>query len=128
MQGFNSKKGSVIVEATAVFPLAIISLIALVFMMSYFYCQLNERVDMHVMLRAESGKLCGNMFYGNDVNDEITVYEKSQQIYSTSIVNSQYNRILKKRGKEISARKYLIDECKFIRMSNAVEDGILTDE
>jgi hypothetical protein len=128
MRDFNTKRGSVIVEATAVFPLAIISVIVLIFMMSYFYCQLNERVDMHVLLRSESGRLCENMFYGIEVNEEITVYKKSQQIYSTSIVKSSYNRMLWKRSKKISARKYLIDECKFVRMSNAVEDGILTDE
>lgn len=128
MQGFKNKKGSAIVEAAAVLPFVIISVIALILMMTYFYSQLNERVDMHIALRSECGNLCENMFYNNEIRDDITVYEKSQQIYSNSAVDSKYNQLLKKRRKEIAARKYLIDECKFVRMVHAAENRIEIDE
>lgn len=122
MLGFNNKKGAAIVESVMVFPLVIVSVITLIFMMVYFYAQLNERVDMHIALRAESGRLCENMFYGTEASDKFSIYKKPQQLYSSSIVDIEGNLISKGKEKEIAARKYLIDECKFVRMSDIVED------
>ncbi len=122
MLGFNNKKGAAIVESVMVFPLVIVSVITLIFMMVYFYAQLNERVDMHIALRAESGRLCENMFYGTEVSDKFSIYKKPQQLYSSSVVDIEGNLISKGKEKEIAARKYLIDECKFVRMSDIVEE------
>jgi len=128
MPDFNNKKGAVIVEAAMVFPLVIITVITLIFMMIYFYSQLNERVDMHIMLRAESGSICENVYYDNKVNDSFPIYMKSQQIYSNSIVDVEGNLIMRKRDKQIEARKYLIDECKYVRMTDILEEEETVDE
>ena len=122
MQGFKSKKGAAIVESVMVFPLVILSVIVLIFMMVYFYAQLNERVDMHIALRAESGRICQNVFYNNKESNNFSIYKKVQQIYSHSAVKVKGNMISERHEKEITARKYLIDECKFVRMSDVVED------
>lgn len=121
MLGFNNKKGAAIVESVMVFPLVIISVITLIFMMIYFYAQLNERVDMHIALRAEGGMICENLFYNSEVSDRFTVYKKPQQIYSNSVVDIEGNLISGEKSKEIAARKYLIDECEFVRISDVVE-------
>ena len=122
MLDFNNKRGAAVVESVMVFPLVIISVITLIIMMIYFYAQLNERVDMHIALRAESGRLCENVFYENEVNDKFSIYKKTQQIYSSSVVDIDGNLISKQRRKKVAARKYLIDECEFVRMSDMVED------
>ena len=116
------------VESTMVFPLIILTLTALIYMMIFFYDQLGSRVDMHMMLRAESGVLCENMFYGNTPEAEFPVHKETQQIYSSGTAVSQKKGLLAGRSKEFSARKYLIDEAKFVRMSSAVRDEITDEE
>ncbi len=111
------------VEGVMVFPITIMAVTVLIFMMTYFYSQLDDRVDMHIILRAESGELCDNLFYVNRENTEIPVFKKTQQLYSKSNVSIDNSLILSGRHKEISARKYLIDECRFIRMTGAIGSG-----
>ena len=117
-----SKRGSAIVESVMIFPLVVMSAVILIFIMIYFHTQICERVDMHIMLRAESGKLCENMFYQNDINSDFTVYKEAHQIYSKKRYESEGNLLLDKNSKEIYARKYLVDEVKYIRMTGVIEE------
>ena len=123
-----NKRGGVIAESAMVFPMVVLSVAALITMMSYFYMQLGERVDMHIMLRAESGEVCENMFYGNLNDEQYPVYKKTQQLYSEGNMHFRNNGILKKREKKISARKYLIDEAEFVRLTKAAGDVISENE
>ena len=119
-----NKKGSAIVESVMVFPVVILMLTALICMMTYFYVQLCDRVDMHILLRAESGRLCRNMYYKNTDERGFSIYKKTQQIYSSHVTESGKHVVLSGRDKEISSRKYLIDEVEIIRMTDLIKDGI----
>lgn len=119
-----NKRGGAIVESVMVFPLVVLSVAALISMMSYFYLQLSQRVDMHTALRMESGLVCGNLFYENHEETSFPVYKKVQQLYSEGNVALQSGFLLHKRDKNMSARKYLIDEAKVVRMASAVGDGV----
>ena len=94
-----NKKGGVIAESAMVFPLVVLSVVALISMMTYFYMQLSERVDMHIVLRAESGRGCENMFYGNLPDRSFSVYKKPQQLYSEHIVRFGSKGLLESRKK-----------------------------
>ena len=115
-----NRKGGAIVESAMIMPLVIMSVSALICMMIYFHTQLCERVDMHIMLRAESGSICGNISYGNETDSSMTVYKETQQIYSKGIVKSDKWLLLYGREKELYARKYLVDEVRFIRMTGII--------
>lgn len=117
-----NRKGSAIVESVIVFPVMVLTVTALICMMSYFYVQLSDRVDMHIMLRAESGRLCSNMYYKDTVERGFMIYKEAQQIYSSHVAVSEKHRVLPVREKEIGARKYLIDETGIVRMNSAVKD------
>ena len=123
-----NKKGGAIAESVMVFPLVVLSVAAIISMMAYFYMQLSQRVDMHMVLRAESGMVCGNMFYGNIGENDFSVYKKSQQLYSEDVVTFRDSGILMSREKSQAARKYLIDEVKFVRMAGAAEDAVSGNE
>lgn len=123
-----NKEGSAMVESAMVFPLIIFTLMALIYMMIFFYDQLGHKVDMHMMLRAESGKMCENMFYGNTQETGFNVYKDRQQISSYGTVVSEKKWLLAERKKEFSARKYLIDEAGFVRMTDAIADGVTDDQ
>ena len=123
-----NKRGGVIVESAMVFPLAVLSLTALIYMMIYFYNQLETRVDMHIALRAECGEICKNMDYGERPDDAVPVYKKAQQLCSSHVAELSGTGILRSRTKTIEARKYLIDEVKFVRMSNAAGDVVFEND
>ena len=75
-----NKKGSAIVESAMVFPMVVLSLVGLIYLMIYFYGQLEMRVEMHETLRAESGEICDNFkSYQYDDSSDV-VYRKAQQI------------------------------------------------
>lgn len=119
-----NRKGSAIVESVLIFPVVILTLTALICMMTYFYAQLCSRVEMHVMLRAESGRLCGNMYYKDIDERGFTIYKEAQQIYSCHVTESARHAVLADRDKEISARKYLIDETEIVRTTGFIKDGM----
>lgn len=123
-----NKKGSIIVEAAMIFPLVFMSVMILIFMMIYFYSQLSERTDIHILLRSESGKVCDNMFYGNEVKSDFPVYKKAQQIYSEGTFNMSNRFFLNSREKQITARKYIIDESRFVRLKSLSEAEQNADE
>lgn len=116
-----NKRGGAIVESVLIFPLVVMSVVSLIFIMIYFHEQLCDRVDMHIRLRAESGEICENMVYYNETDDEITVYRETQQIYSKSSNSFNGKLILNEKHTEISARKHLIDEGRFVRMAGIIE-------
>lgn len=118
-----NKRGSAIVESVMIFPLVILVIFALVYMMIYFYQQLEDQVDLHIMLRAESGEISNNMFYGDRQEHGFPVYKEAQQIFSYSIVGIEHRGLLQSRSKQINGRKYLIDEVKIVRTS-----GVLGEE
>lgn len=123
-----NKKGGAIVESVMVFPLVVFSLMALIYMMIYFYDQLENRVDMHIMLRAECGEVCDNMDYGDRGESAVPIYKKAQQLSSYDVISITGNEMLNAHSKSIEARKYLIDEVKFIRSINATGDALSDEE
>lgn len=117
-----NKRGSAIAGAVMVFPVVILTVAALICIMTYFYKQLNDRVDMHIMLRAEGGSICGNMYYSNVNERDFSIYKEAQQIYSSYVTVSDADWMLMGRKKEIGARKYLVDESDFVRMTSVIGD------
>lgn len=123
-----NKKGGAMVESVMVLPVVVLSVVALISIMTYFYVQLSQRVDMHIMLRAECGEVCKNIYYGNQVDGPFPAYKKAQQLYSEGDLHFSNEGILENRKKNISARKYLIDETKFVRMTDTLGDVISENE
>lgn len=121
-----NKKGSIIAEAAMVFPVIILSLIAVIYILIYFYDQTGEQVKMHMVLRSESGRMCDNMYYDNQDADGMTVYRKNNKIYSYKMVSLGKNGLLEAREKSLYAEKYLIDEAAIVRMADIMgSEGLI---
>ena len=75
-----NRKGSAMVEAAMVFPVMILTILAVLWMLVYFYQQIDTKVNLHMMLRAESGSIVGNLDYVNYGSD-LQIYRSGQQIY-----------------------------------------------
>lgn len=115
-----NKKGGAIVEAALVFPVMILTIVAVLCMLVYFWGQINARTAMHVDLRAESGRICGNFRYV-DHESELQFYKSVQGIYSYDAVQSKKQGLLKERKKDIQARKYLIDEVQLVWITDLMK-------
>lgn len=105
------------VEAAMVFPIMILTILAVLWMLVYFYQQIDSKVNLHMVLRAESGAVCGNFNYVN-LESDLQTYRSAQQIYGYDTVQLENKGILGSREKEIRAGKYLIDEAQLIRITN----------
>ena len=117
-----NKKGSAIVEAALVFPVMILCIVAVLWILIYFFDQLEAKVDTHIMLRKEAGELCGNYYYVN--NDEEGVYYRNAKgIYAYATASLDNKGVLKGRSKTVKAEKYLIDEVRTVRLVDIVESG-----
>ena len=123
-----NKKGNAMVESAMIFPLVILTVVALIYIMIYFYGQLSDKVDMHVTLRAESGEICENMHYKTIDDYGFTVYKEAQQIYSNGNLHMDKAVLLNVREKNFSARKYLIDETEYVRLVRLLGDGFSGDD
>lgn len=115
-----NKKGGAIVEAALVFPVMILTIVAVLCMLVYFWGQINAHAAMHTDLRAESGRICDNFQYV-DHESEVSFYRSVQGIYSYDTVQLKKQGILKERKKEIQARKYLIDEVQLIWITDLMK-------
>lgn len=116
-----NRRGGMIVEAAIVFPVIILTVIALLYMLIYFYNQTSEQVDMHRMLRSECGAICENMYYKRKDESQIPVYRKNGKIYCYSSVNMDSKGIMEHSTKSLTAEKYLIDETFVVRRADMTD-------
>lgn len=115
-----NKKGGAIVEAAMVFPVMILTIVAVLCMLVYFWGQIHMRTAIHMDLRAESGRICDNFNYVN-YESKLEFYQSVQGIYSYNTVQLKKQGILKERKKDIQARKYLIDEVQLVWVTDLMK-------
>lgn len=113
-----NRRGSAIVEASMVFPIMLLSLMAVIYMMIYFYNNVGEQVKLHTALRAESGSICENFYYTNRADADLTVYKQGRKIYGFGRVEAKRAGILQEKSRSIRAEKYLIDETMIVRIAD----------
>lgn len=58
-----SKKGSYIMEAAIVFPVVILVTVTVVLVIMFFYSQMAQRSQLHIILRSEAGMMTGKTVY-----------------------------------------------------------------
>ena len=122
-----NRKGNATVEAALIFPLVILSVVALIYMLLYFYRLTEIRTEMHIALRAESGRIRETVFYEKEPKEPFPVYRKAGCLYSSGTVTFTETGLLKAGKKELSAKKYVIDEAEFIRLTDLLK-GDKNDE
>lgn len=110
------KKGGTIVEAAMVFPLVILAVLTLIYILIFFYQVTETNVKMHLALRAESGKLSETLDYGEQPEAPYPVYKKAGSVCYKGTLSFLEAGLLKSLYKEISASKYVDDERAFIRL------------
>lgn len=118
-----NRKGGAIVEAALVFPVMILTIIAVLWMLVFFYQHIEKKTDMHIALRSESGAICGNMNY-IDYASDLQVYQSAQGIYCYDMVQFESKGILSGKEKEIQARKYLINEVDLIWITDLMRKKV----
>lgn len=114
------KKGSATVEAAMVFPLVILAVISLIYILIFFYQVTETNVKMHLALRAESGRLSKTLDYGEHPDAPYPIYRNAESVCYKGNLNFLERGLLKSLHKEISASKYVDDERAFIRL---IEQG-----
>lgn len=99
-----------------VFPLVILAVLALIYILIFFYQVTETNVKMHLALKAESGKLSETLDYGEKPETPYPIYRNAGSICYKGALSFLERGLLKSLHKEISASKYVDNERAFIRL------------
>jgi len=75
-----------------------------------------------MVLRAESGELCGNLYYAGDVADRRTVYRKNEKLYCYGKVRRESKWLIPGAERQLYAEKYLLDDTAFVRAADLMKE------
>lgn len=123
-----SKKGSAIVEAAMVFPVMLLAVISILYMLIYFYNQVDNQIKLHIALRSENGEVCNNMYYENKDNNNLSVYRKGALLFGYSTISLEDKGILTGRDKLLYDKKYITDEVMIVRIADLAETAGTNNE
>ena len=118
-----NKKGSAIVEAAMVFPVVILAVMSVIGALVYFYVQIGEQVEMHMVLRSESGAICENLYYSEGNVDDRAVYRKNGKLYCYGTVQRDRKWLMPEAEKQLYAEKYILDDTLVIRTADLMKEG-----
>lgn len=103
------------VEAALVFPLVILTVVALIHMLVFFYQLTEAGANMHMALRAESGRISKTVECEPCAKTEFPIYKRAKELYCLGNKTFLERGILKNLEKSLSAKKYVDQEADFVR-------------
>jgi hypothetical protein len=114
-----NRKGGAMVEAALVFPIIMLSLIAIISILTFLFEEAVSQYELHLVIRSESG-LENGTFHGKGGSSNIAVYKGIKGIHSvmngkTSVDYEYANIFTRKLHKQITAYQHLTDEQKYVR-------------
>ncbi len=115
-----NKRGATMVEAALVFPLVILTVAALIHMLVFFYQLAETRANMHMALRAESGRISKTVKCEPSAEPVFPIYKKATEVYCLGNKTFMERGLLKKLEKPLSAKKYVDHEADFVRTVDLV--------
>lgn len=116
-----NKKGTTMVEAAVVFPLVILVIMAVIYILIFLFQQAETQSKMHIALRKESGILSKTVVYQMRIDEKYPIYKKSKQVCFQGELHFRKRGILKSLDKPISAYGYIVDEREYVRYLDLVK-------
>ncbi len=108
------------VEAALVFPLVILTVVAVIQMLLFFYQLVETEANMHMALRVESGRISETSECAPQIKTKFPVYQRGTEVYFLGNMAFMDRGILKSLEKQLSARKYVDHEADFVRIVDLV--------
>lgn len=120
---FNKRSGQTMVEAAVVLPIVILSVVAIVYILSFMYSEVAESAKTHVASNAEMGKETGVSITNKHIPRNVSVSKSSSGL--GSVYHSSGTVRFRKKGlfqksftKRIESTTYEVDEKKLIRYTD----------
>lgn len=110
------------VEAAFVFPLIILSVVALIHILIFFVQVTKEGTVMHLALRCESGRISDTLQYEKQIDGRFPIYRKGDRVYFQGDIVFADKGILRKLKKKITAYKYIDNETDWIRKIDLIKE------
>ncbi len=119
----SDRKGSTIVEAAVVFPLVILTVTAVIYILAFMYDEAAAQVEMHLALNAHMGRETRTVITYSNVPENANIYEGKKDIEKCYFAENGLR--FGKKGllrhsfmKRLESRIYSVDEKKHIRYSD----------
>lgn len=116
------------VEAALVFPLVILAVVAIIHMLVFFYQITETGANMHMALRAESGRVSNTVECRPYTEAAFPIYKRAKEIYCLGNKTFMERGILSRLEKPLSARKYVDHEADFVRNMDLLKKKEQADE
>jgi len=114
-----NQKGGTMVEAALVFPLIILSLMAIIAILMFLFKEAASQAELHLVIRTEAGRYNGT-FHGKAGSSSIVVGREFKGLHNVmdgkSYVTFDKNYIISRTfRKPITGHQHLTDERKYSR-------------
>ena len=119
----NSKRGTTMVEAALIFPLVILTVMTVIFILTFMFQEVAGHSRLHLALNAEMGKETGTVETFKNVPAEVRPYksfhgvsecylaEKDLRFTKKGLLSGSFTKVME-------SRVYSVDEKKFIRYTD----------
>lgn len=114
-----NKKGGTMVEASLVFPLIILTLMAMIAILIFLFKDAAGQAELHLVIRTEAGSETGT-FHGQPGSSNVSVHSGMKGIHrvmdgNTTVMFQGLGIITRNFHKPIAGYQYLTDERKYVR-------------
>lgn len=114
-----NQKGSTIVEASLVFPIIILSIMAMIAILMFLFEEAAAQAELHLVIRTEAGRQTGT-FHGSSGSSTVSVGRGFYGIHSvmngkSSVTFEEIEILPLPVHKSLVAYQHLIDERKYAR-------------
>ncbi len=127
-----NRKGGAMVEAALVFPIIVLSLMAIIAIMIFLFEEAASQAELHLVLRTEVGRQTGT-FHGKTGSSNVSIRRGIMGIHSiingTSSVTFEETRILPREvRKPLTGYLHLVDERKYARYMDFFQTEEIEDD
>ena len=123
MRRARSKKGSLIAEAAIIFPVIILSMMAVISILIRMYMMTSESVHDHLALRLEAGVRTETVFREEGYSRLVPEDRFGRSAFSKEVAAVDAGKLYDNYIFTDESRCYLINEVRYVRLSDLLSGG-----
>ena len=117
----NSKRGSAIAEAAIVFPVVIIAVLTVIYILITLYIDASYAARDHMALRFAAGQETGTVIRGDEYGENKPVDKFGRKPFNELAVIIPETRLLEKILNAERGSAYVIDEADYVRKADVAK-------
>lgn len=118
-----NKKGTAIVEAAVIFPVVILTVTGMIWIMIFFYNQVAVQADMHICLSREAGEANGTKEYLLPIKQEYAIHRQGIRVSYAGDAVFMQKGLLDQAKKHLWGDHYIVRGKTVVRTTDLLKQG-----